>query len=173
MTVKQNSFLRRHKSVITDDGKVSTVSIIKTDRQGYPVKITITDSNQGTKSIQTNIFDENHNMAFLGECGLACREQYDKEAGQSFVYVSRFNIGDFEIVPKPKPLLGDTNRDGVVNIDDATAIQRRIAELSDASFDETAADIDGNGLNINDATLIQMYLADIPVSYPIGKLKES
>ena len=118
-------------------------------------------------------FDENHNMAFLGECGLACREQYDKEAGQSFVYVSRFNIGDFEIVPKPKPLLGDANRDGVVNIDDATAIQRRIAELSDASFDETAADIDGNGLNINDATLIQMYLADIPVSYPIGKLKES
>ena len=62
MTVKESSFLRRNKSVVTENGKVTTVSVIKTDRQGYPVKITITDSNQGTKSIQTNIFDENHNI---------------------------------------------------------------------------------------------------------------
>ena len=62
MTVKESSFLRRNKSVVTENGKVTTVSVVKTDRQGYPVKITITDSNQGTKSIQTNRFDENHNI---------------------------------------------------------------------------------------------------------------
>lgn len=62
MTVKESSFLRRHKSVVSEDGKVTTVSIIKTNRQGYPVKITITDSKKGVKSIETNRFDENHNV---------------------------------------------------------------------------------------------------------------
>ena len=62
MTVKESSFLRRHKSVVTEDGKVTTVSIVKTDRQGYPKKITVTDSKKGVKSVQTNKFDENHNV---------------------------------------------------------------------------------------------------------------
>ena len=62
MTVKESSFLRRNKSVVTENGKVTTVSVIKTDRQGYPVKITITDSKKGVKSVETNKFDENHNV---------------------------------------------------------------------------------------------------------------
>jgi len=62
MIVKESSFGRRHKSVVTEDGKVTTISVIKTDRQGYPVKITITEPQTGKKSVETNIFDKNHNV---------------------------------------------------------------------------------------------------------------
>ena len=56
-------------------------------------------------------------------------------------------------------LLGDADGDGFVTILDATCIQRRLADLPVESFVETAADVDGDGLSIIDATLIQRYLA--------------
>lgn len=62
MKVKQSSFLRRHKSVVSENGAVTTVSIYKTNRQGYPVKITITDLQKGIKTVETNKFDANHNV---------------------------------------------------------------------------------------------------------------
>lgn len=62
MTVKESNFMRRHKSVVTEDGKVTTVSIFKTDRQGYPYKIIITEPQTGSRTVETNKFDENHNV---------------------------------------------------------------------------------------------------------------
>lgn len=62
MVVKESSFGRRHKSVVTEDGKVTTISIIKTDRQGYPVNITITEPQTGNKTVETNVFDDHHNV---------------------------------------------------------------------------------------------------------------
>ncbi|MBO7049267.1 MAG: hypothetical protein J6W42_01465 [Bacteroidaceae bacterium] len=62
MTVKETSFLRRHKSVVTEDGKVTTISIIKTDRDGYPVKIITTEPQTGNKTIETNKFGDNHTV---------------------------------------------------------------------------------------------------------------
>ena len=62
MTVKESSFFRRHKSVVTEDGVVTTISLIQTDRQGYPVKITITEPQKGIKTVETNKFDKNHNV---------------------------------------------------------------------------------------------------------------
>lgn len=62
MTVKESSFGRRHKSVVSEDGKVTTVSVVVTDRHGYPVKITTTESETGNKTVETNMFDENHNI---------------------------------------------------------------------------------------------------------------
>lgn len=57
-------------------------------------------------------------------------------------------------------LRGDADGDGHVTIMDATVIQRRLAEIPTPSFDERAADVDGDGLNITDATQIQRYLAE-------------
>ena len=57
-------------------------------------------------------------------------------------------------------LRGDADGDGEVTIMDATLIQRRLAEIPTPSFDERAADVDGDGLNITDATQIQRYLAE-------------
>lgn len=62
MTVKESSFLRKHKSVVTEDGVVTTISEIKTDRKGYPVKITITEPGKGIRTVETNKFDAHHNV---------------------------------------------------------------------------------------------------------------
>ena len=64
---------------------------------------------------------------------------------------------------------GDADGDGVVTIRDATTIQRRLAEIPTPSFDERAADVDGDGLNITDATSIQRYLAQFENIYHIDE----
>ena len=55
---------------------------------------------------------------------------------------------------------GDADGDGTVTIMDVTVIQRRLVGLPTYSFDERAADVDGDRLNITDATWIQRYLAE-------------
>ena len=82
-------------------------------------------------------------------------------------------LGDYYAIPPEKYILGDADHDGKVTILDATCIQRRLADLSVASFAEKAADVDGNGLDILDATHIQRYLAGFTASYPIGDSVES
>lgn len=63
---------------------------------------------------------------------------------------------------------GDADGDGNVTILDATVIQRKLADLHVVSFNEKAADVDGDGLNITDATKIQRYLAEFDDPYHIG-----
>lgn len=62
---------------------------------------------------------------------------------------------------------GDANTDGVVDIRDVTAIQRKLSEWQTTLFNE-AADVDGNGLSISDATEIQAYLAEFESDKGIG-----
>lgn len=70
-----------------------------------------------------------------------------------------------------KPLiLGDINCDGIVDINDATAIQYHLAELEliDEAY-HAAGDINRNGmLDINDVTEIQKYLAELSANPLIG-----
>ena len=67
-------------------------------------------------------------------------------------------------------LLGDGNQDSTVNIKDATAVQKHLADilkLSDTGL--KLSDTDQNGtLNIKDATTIQKWLAGIKVNSPVG-----
>lgn len=65
--------------------------------------------------------------------------------------------------------LGDADGDGDVMVLDVTAIQRKLAGMRVESFNEKAANLSGNGLDITDATYIQRYLAGIETPYPIGK----
>lgn len=58
-------------------------------------------------------------------------------------------------------IIGDANGDGIVDVNDATAIQKAIAECPLDYFDEIAADVDGSGLTVNNVTNIQKYLGDI------------
>ena len=60
---------------------------------------------------------------------------------------------------KNEYILGDANSDGFVTISDVTAIQMVLADISLPDFNEKAGDIDGNGLDINDADNIQRYVA--------------
>lgn len=57
--------------------------------------------------------------------------------------------------------IGDVNSNGRINIDDATALQSYIAELSELdSLSKRAADVDRDGkIEVNDVTMLQKYLA--------------
>lgn len=116
-------------------------------------------------------FSRYNEVEFLGECGLYTAYQYFAESHESACIISRFNIGDFEIAEKRHHLLGDANLDGVVDITDATTIQRynvKMTELSDEAL--TFADVDRDGeVTIIDATLIQRWLVDLPADEDIEK----
>ena len=66
--------------------------------------------------------------------------------------------------------LGDTDKDGEVNITDATVIQRVLAEMIEDTDGHILryGDIDGGGLTVMDVSFIQRYLANIDDGYPIG-----
>ena len=74
--------------------------------------------------------------------------------------------------PDSYGLLGDANEDGIINVMDATSVQKYLAGLS--SLSDTGmylADVDSNGIvNIMDATTIQKYLAGLETGYQIGEL---
>ena len=80
-----------------------------------------------------------------------------------------------ETTPIDQPFmykLGDANLDGVVNIKDATTIQKHTASLITLSFFERlAADVTGNTIvNVVDATDIMKFVAGIPVRFDIGQV---
>ena len=79
-------------------------------------------------------------------------------------------LSDYYEITENLVINGDADRDGKVTVSDVTAIQRRLADLANPSFDERAADVDGNGLDITDATKIQQYLAELENIYNINKL---
>lgn len=64
--------------------------------------------------------------------------------------------------------VGDANRDGTVNVKDATAIQRYAASLLDFSDEELRlADVDADGrVNVKDATMIQKFVAGLVERFP-------
>lgn len=74
--------------------------------------------------------------------------------------------------PDSYGLLGDANEDGIINIMDATVIQKHLVSIEELSATGSIlADVDSNGIvNIMDATLIQKYLAGLETEYKIGEL---
>ncbi len=68
-------------------------------------------------------------------------------------------------------LIGDSNEDGVVNIKDATMIQKHLASIESLTeMGVILAEVNGDGsVNIKDATAIQKYVAGMENEYNIGK----
>ncbi|MBQ4105131.1 MAG: leucine-rich repeat protein [Clostridia bacterium] len=76
----------------------------------------------------------------------------------------------FVALKESSVILGDANEDGFVNVKDATAIQKHLADLltlSDVGIKLADADSSG-GINIKDATAIQKHIADIETGFDIG-----
>lgn len=96
----------------------------------------------------------------------AAREAYDalNDAEQARVwnYQALTDAEEAYKALKPKPIIGDANGDGQVDVRDVTAIQRHVAEFRLLTGDQfIAADVNLDGVvNVNDATLLQMYLAE-------------
>ncbi|MCI7211676.1 MAG: RICIN domain-containing protein [Ruminococcus bromii] len=69
----------------------------------------------------------------------------------------------YGFIMETERIKGDVNTDGVINISDATNVQKHLAQLIDFSDNQKAvADTNGDGIiNISDATQIQKYLAQL------------
>lgn len=81
------------------------------------------------------------------------------------------NIDCAELVREPVTVIrGDADGDGSVTVFDATAVQRRLSHIPVSPIDEEAADADGSGLDITDATQIQRYLAFFENVFHIGEI---
>lgn len=99
------------------------------------------------------------------------------EAESTATEPSETEPAETETTDPLKGLLGDVNLDSKVNIKDATAIQKHLANivaLTDEGF--ALADADDSGkVNIRDATAIQKHIAGIdtgfPIAIPIGSKK--
>jgi hypothetical protein len=64
----------------------------------------------------------------------------------------------------------DADGNDKVNVKDATAIQKVVAGIEVANFNEKVADVDANNkVNVKDATAIQKFVAGIETGYPIGE----
>ena len=101
----------------------------------------------------------------------------DLDAGKGTVTVTGIDkfcdsvTKEFSIMVE-KNILGDADGNGIVEIVDATIIQRHLSNLTVPYSEETLmnADVDGDGsLTILDATFIQRYIAKIETHYPIGE----
>ncbi len=101
----------------------------------------------------------------LTESGFYRIAAYNDEGG----YSERINL--HITVTETMPLLGDVDRDGEVEIRDATWIQRSVADIEiPFTIKKLSADVDGDGvITVMDATLIQYYLANMKNPYNIGK----
>ena len=62
---------------------------------------------------------------------------------------------------------GDVDLDGEVTILDATVIQRVLIDMEWEPFNEKAADVNGNGLDVTDATLIRRFETGLIDHFPI------
>ncbi len=73
----------------------------------------------------------------------------------------------------PLTVVGDVNFDSTVNIKDATAVQKQVADVLTLSESEkAAADVNEDRVvNIKDATAIQKYAAGVDTGFPIGETK--
>ena len=101
--------------------------------------------------INPDTFDGCGSLTICGEKNSAAQE-----------FASNNNIL-FRVINEPDCMVGDINGNGTVSIDDATMVQKAVAEMVVLTGTQTlAADADGDGVvNINDATMIQKYIAEL------------
>ena len=124
---------------------------------------------QLSKIIIPKSVTEIHEDAFKGSDNVVVYCYTDSYAHQ---YAVSKNI-PFVLLDAPREvtfILGDADGDGVVNILDATKVQRVLADL-DPDEDGMIAlrgDANGDSLTILDATAIQRWLAGYEVKEPIG-----
>lgn len=148
------------------------------------VQYTITyNMNDGTDTISTQI--KNQGLPSMLSTDEPMREGYvfvgwstNKESKKAEYKLGEIFSEDKSLVlyavwrdANATALLGDANKDEVVNIKDVTAIQKDLAgilTLSEEGFAVADSDLNGT-VNIKDATAIQKHLAGISTGLPIDE----
>jgi len=85
MSVSKSSFGRTFKSVVSEDGKVISISKIKTDKQGFPLEISITENDVTT--VERNVFDERHNV-------IEKHKSTQGQEGEDITYIRYFDFDE-------------------------------------------------------------------------------
>ncbi len=80
--------------------------------------------------------------------------------GYLVFYTDHFSV--YIVAEEQTAIIGDTNGDGKIDINDVTVIQRCMAEYIELTAElEAVADVNGDDkVDINDATHLQKYLAE-------------
>lgn len=88
------------------------------------------------------------------------RIQETAGAANNACYIDNFTLYYYKTGDDPKPLRGDVNQDGVVNVNDVTTLVNMMLNVITPNLE--TADIDGNGsLNVTDVTeLVGIILAN-------------
>lgn len=97
-------------------------------------------------------------------------KKYTAVAVSAAILVSAFG-GMGAAAAEQQPLVsGDANLDGKITVEDVTEIQAYLAGISDFSVrQEVSADINSSGISIDNATAVQIYLADDSTDTSVGQ----
>ena len=102
-------------------------------------------------------------------------DAYNKSADKSFKgYTGIFEVDAVELsltiklATKCDKIIGDVNSDGIVNVADASLLQRYCTDLCDeTALHLCVADVTGDGsINVADASMIQRYATELIDSFP-------
>lgn len=143
--------------------------------ENMTVRVAFTDGSSGSVKV-TSVLNDTVEMepgvnlimakTAFGVLRILTFEEEADNLYDAYVFGKYVKVGDpYEYI------LGDSNGDGEVNINDVTDIQRHAARLITLKGDMLrAGDVNGDGdVNIIDATLIQKYIAGYNLNYQIGE----
>lgn len=159
--VEAFSQLNRNVKMTYDDE--SDLNLIDLNNSGTPdVGLSIVSEYDGDEIVADHCYAE----LLQGADAVGVYPYHFTQNTDRFATVSFKTSAD----PVSTYMRGDADGDGTISILDVTAIQRKLADYSVPSFNEKAANLDGNGLSILDATRIQRYLAEYADPYHIGEI---
>lgn len=166
---------------VEDSGLLQNTYAVHADNFGSPYRLSWENDLAGSNETQTGklatlrfkVSDTAQEGYYTVSVNQSTAEVYDCNVGKASVQITNGTVE----VKKPAGLIGDVDRSGVVDIDDATLIQRHAAKYTDGEaplIDEsdelmmTIADVNSDGIiSVGDATMVQQYIAGI-----IGSLGE-
>lgn len=143
-------------SITVSGNNANNVTLTKRE-DGYLIK---TDSSEDSLGYITITAKNNSGRISVAYNTQSSSAIIKKDENNIAVMVNSNEDGDYDKKLSP---MGDVNGNGVVDINDVTAIQYHLAELEPLKDNQLAfADVDGNGaFDINDATKLQKYLAGL------------
>ncbi len=161
----QNGSVKFNTTVVTSHIDLGTGKKISADQT--TTKSSVTSSDTYTTSAISGRTDVITPSNATGNCSAGV-------INVVYLYGESGNIPSTTVKPSDPPaniLIGDTNLDGDITVDDATIIQKHLADITKISGKALiAAECDGDDdVNIKDVTLIQIYIAKLGNSGNVGK----
>lgn len=151
----------------TTTRRVNSLSVENVSPNGDGMKVTVNYADNTTDTLDFDVVD--YSDYGNGNCnGYAMTKNGIAYYNISSVYENGRVVGyNFSTLNKniyieaPDYTVGDVDKDGVINICDATALQLWLADIQEFDFlQEYAADVNNDGnITVDDVTMLQLYVA--------------